>query len=134
MYEEGKGVPQDYAAAASWFRKAAEQGNAYAQHFCGLMYARGKGVPNDYAIAASWFRMAAEQENAGSQSSLGLLYAEGLGVPQDHVEAHKWFNLAAANGDDEAAKKRQDIAAKMTPAQIAEAQKRAREWKSKVVK
>jgi TPR repeat protein len=62
------------------------------------------------------------------------MYVEGLGVPQDYVEAHKWFYLAAATYTekqerDEAAKRRDIVAARMTPAQIAEAQKRAREWK-----
>ncbi|MFQ5564708.1 MAG: sel1 repeat family protein, partial [Parvularculaceae bacterium] len=56
----------------------------------------------------------------------------GRGVPQDFVEAHKWFNLAAsrASGDirETAAKNRDIMAAKMTPEQIAEAQKQAREW------
>jgi TPR repeat protein len=53
----------DYAAAASWYRKAAEQGDARAQFNLGIMYAEGEGVPQDYAVAASWFRKAAEQNN-----------------------------------------------------------------------
>lgn len=62
------------------------------------------------------------------------MYAGGLGVPQDYVEAHKWLNLAAATftekeGRDEAVQARDRVAARMTPAQIAEAQKLAREWK-----
>jgi TPR repeat protein len=51
-------------------------------------------------------------------------------VLQDYVEAHKWLNLAAARGDKSAAKKRQVITRMMAPAQIAEAQKLAREWTS----
>ena len=42
-----------------------------------------------------------------------------------------WFNLSAAQGDADATKNRDIVAAKMTPAQIAEAQKLAREWKPK---
>jgi hypothetical protein len=52
-------------------------------------------------------------------------------VPQDYVTAHMWFNLAAASGDKTGAEGRDMAAAKMTPAQIAEAQKLAREWKPK---
>ena len=57
------------------------------------------------------------------------MYAEGRGVAQDYVQAHMWFYLAAAQGDAKALKNRDSIAAKMTSAQIAEAQRLAREWK-----
>ena len=62
------------------------------------------------------------------------MYYAGRGIPQDYIEAHKWFNLAAATDTekedrDKAVKERDDVAARMTPAQIAEAQKLAREWK-----
>jgi uncharacterized protein len=50
---------------------------------------------------------------------------------RDYVRAHMWFNLAAAQGDQDAAKARDDVAKLMTPAQIAEAQKLAREWRPK---
>jgi TPR repeat protein len=81
----------------------------------------------------SWYRKAAEQGNAKAQNNLGIIYATGKGVPQDYVIAHMWFNLAAVSGDksDNAAENRDKAAAKMTPAQVAEAQKLAREWKPK---
>ena len=73
--------------------------------------------------------MAAEQGDAGAQYALGVMYANGRGVPQDHVRAHMWANLAAAQGQDEDHREtRELIAEMMTPAQIAEAQKLAREW------
>ena len=59
------------------------------------------------------------------------MYDNGEGVPQDYVTAHMWFNLAAASGNKDAVKARDIVAAQMTPAQIAEAQKLAREWKPK---
>jgi uncharacterized protein len=63
------------------------------------------------------------------------MYSRGEGVPQDFVQAHMWFNLAAAQGppvlSTMAQKHRDEIAEKMTPAQIAEAQRLAREWKPK---
>ena len=60
---------------------------------------------------------------------LGVKYDYGRGVPQDYKEAHKWYNLAAVDGDKQAEMWRDAIAKKMTPEQIAEAQKLAREWK-----
>jgi len=83
----------------------------------------------DYAEALKWFRKAAEQGNALAQFSLGAMNATGKGVRQDFVEAHKWSNLAAAHGNKKAAKLRDRIAKKLTPAQIVEAQRLAREWK-----
>ena len=96
MYENGNGVPQDYAEAVTWFRKAADQGNTKAQYGLGVMYENGNGVPQDYAEAVKWFRKAAEQGDANAQYNLGVVYYNGQGVPQDFVEAHKWYNLAAA--------------------------------------
>jgi uncharacterized protein len=142
MYADERGVPKDmtpevrYSMAATWYRKAAEQGDAAAQSDLadiedrlGIMYDLGVGVAKDHAEAAVWYRKAAEYGNADAQAGLGALYVNGEGVPQDYVTAHMWLNLAARRGDQEAAKARDSVAAKMTPAQIAEAQKLAREWK-----
>ncbi len=84
----------------------------------------------DYTEAVKWYRKAAEQSDAIAQLFLGRMYVAGQGVPQDYVLAHKWLNLAAAQRSN-FTKERDLVAAKMTPAQIAEAQKRAREWKPK---
>ena len=137
MYANGRGVPQDYAEAARWYRKAAEQGHAPAQFNLADMYASGQGVPQDYAESVRWYRKAAEQGHAPAQFNLGNMYARGQGVTQDYAEAHMWFNLAAsrASGDDQKkfADARERVARKMTAEQIAEAQRRAREWKPKPV-
>jgi len=98
------------------------------------MYDKGQGVPQDSGEALKWYRLAAAQGDAVAQYNRGLMYANGQSVPQDYVQAHKWFNLAAAtpidkSTQDEAVKARDSVAARMTPAQIAEAQKLAREWK-----
>jgi TPR repeat protein len=71
-----------------------------------------------------------------AQFLLGYIYDEGLGVPQDYIEAYKWWNLSRFRAQDKedfevATQNRDDVAGKMTPAQIAEAQKLAREWKRK---
>jgi len=135
-YDRGKGVPQDYAKAVEWYRKAAEQGYFMAQSALGSMYGAGNGVPRDYAKAMEWWRKAAEQNHDFSMVSLSQMYNFGLGVPQDYVLAHKWINLAAAiRSPGEALTRaieiRDSLAKKMTPAQIAEAQRLAREWKPK---
>ncbi len=134
MYENGHGVTQDYTEAVKWYRRAAEQGDATAQSFLGAMYHNGKGVATDYAEAVKWYRLAAEQGHAIAQFNLGIMYDIGQGVPQDHVLAHMWLNLAASRSPpgedyDEALQLRDAVTERMTPAQIAEAQKLAREWK-----
>ncbi len=93
------------------------------------MYDKGQGVPQDFTKAAKWYRHAADQGHAAAQFNLDGMYDKGEGVPQDWVAAHLFFNLAGANGNEDARKLRDAIAAKMTAAQIAEAQRRAREWK-----
>ena len=57
------------------------------------------------------------------------MYAKGDGVPQDYVRAHMWFSLSAAQGEQSAVKGLEMAELRMTPAQIAEAQKLARDWK-----
>jgi TPR repeat protein len=77
--------------------------------------------------------MAADQGHANAQSNLGLMYRDGEGVPKDYVQAHMWFNLSSAASSEPSrsmiAENRNAVAEKMTPAQIAEAQKLAREWR-----
>ena len=129
MYDVGQDVAQDYVEAATWYKKAADQGVAEALLGLGIMYSLGHGVPQNYGEAARLFRSAADQGDAKPQTLLGLMYAEGQGVAQDHVLAHMWLNLAATQGDEGAAFARDIVWIMMTPAQIAEAEKLAREWK-----
>ena len=83
----------------------------------------------DHATALRLIRPLAEQGDANAQYNLGVFYDNGLGVPQDRVRAYMWLNLAAMQGRDGAATFRDLVARLMTPAQIAEAQRLAREWK-----
>ena len=85
----------------------------------------------DYATALKEWRPLAEQGDAAAQYNLGVMYREGQGVPQDDVQAYLWMNLAAAQGFEQAQKVRDLMARKMTPAQRADAQRLAREWKLK---
>jgi hypothetical protein len=129
MYDEGWGAPQDTAAAANWYRKAADQGHTIAQYNLGVSYSRGGGVPQNYVEAAKWYRLAADAGFSWAQNNLGDMYRNGQGVTKDYVSAYMWFNLAAAQSEEDAAKSREEVEQLMTPAQIAEAQKLAREWK-----
>lgn len=135
FYADG---PGDYAEAARWFRMAADQGLAEAQFNLGILYAQGRGMPQDYRQSAKWYWTAAEQGHARAQLNLGAMYANGQGVPRDYVEAHKWFSLAASGlpasppeSRDTAVQDRDLAARKMTPAEIATAQKLANAWKPK---
>jgi len=135
MYERGEGVTQDQTEAIRWFRLAAEQGVAEAQYKLGHRFAEGYGVPQGFAEAVKWYQAAAEQGLAVAQIRLGLLHANGEGVPQDYVQAHKWFNLTSADSQfvnrPRAIRGRDELAKRMTPEQVAEAQQLATEWEPK---
>jgi TPR repeat protein len=91
------------------------------------MYNSGQGVLQDYAEAAKWYRLAVAQGHAGAQINLGVMYHSGQGVLQDYTKAHSLYNLAATKGNATAVKNRDSVAALMTPQQIADAQKLARD-------
>ena len=128
-YYKGEGVEQDYAEAAKWYRKAAEQGNAVAQNNLSICYHQGAGVVKSYAEAVKWCRKAAEQGHAQAQYNLGYIYLNGEGVPRDYVEAYKWTSLSDAQGLERAKKNFPNIEGRMTPNQIAEAQRLTRGFK-----
>jgi uncharacterized protein len=71
---------------------------------------------------------ARERTHADALFDLGMKYASGCAGDPDLVAAHKWFNLAAIRGNREAARRRGEIAAEMSPAEIAAAQRAARAW------
>ena len=127
-YDAGLKAAQagDFQTALKEWKPLADQGHADAQYNLGWMYASGRGVPEDDAEAVRWYRLAADQGLAGAQHRLGLMYYNGEGVLQDNVTAHMWFNIAGANGAEDGRDNREKIERKMTPADISEAQKRAR--------
>jgi TPR repeat protein len=129
LYQAGKGVPQSYGQAKMWFEEAARQGYAEAQVHLGTSYLRGDPPPQSSQMALYWFDRAAEQGHVAAFANLGAMYAEAHGVPQDLIQAYTWFFLAAEHGDESSARKRDLLAAKMNPAQIARGQERAHAWK-----
>lgn len=98
----------------------------------GLVYAEERGVAQDDQEAVRWLRRAAEQRHTVGQIFLATMYADGRGIAQDYIYAHMWYDLTVANAENGSirafSKKRRDrVAGLMTSAQIAEAQRRARE-------
>ncbi len=129
LYYYGFGVSQDYSKAIFWFKKASDQGESSAQLCMGLMCYNGQGMDLNPNQAAYWFRKAAEQGSAQAQHHLGHLCATGMSGKKDIVEGYMWFSLAADGNYKPAVVRRDEIAKQMTPQQLAEAQRLAREWK-----
>jgi len=134
-YLNGEEVPQDFEEALKWFRKAADQGEVFAQNQLGLMYLRGDGVDRNFEEGARWLQLSADQRLDDSQYRLGVLYSTGTGVSQDNVLAYMWLNLAASNsGNDswvsqEAQSLRENLKKKMSLEEVRKAQALSREWK-----
>ncbi|HEY1716730.1 MAG TPA: tetratricopeptide repeat protein [Verrucomicrobiae bacterium] len=128
-YYTGQGVTEDYAEVVKQLRKEADQDVTEAQFDLKKSYFSQVRTGYENAKAVEWFWKAAEQNHAKAQGCLGLCYATGEGVPRDFIEAYKWFNLASIQGIASATTHRDDLAASMTPDQIAEAQKLSREFK-----
>jgi uncharacterized protein len=139
------GMPFDPTVYAL-VEKAAKGGSAVAQLSLGVMnYPIGdtsfdlpsqtKAITGNLEEAILWYRRAADQGDVDALVTLGVAYSEGIGVPQDYVEARKFFNVAAprvkkyADIRDNIIRRREELATKMTPSQIAEAQRLARDWK-----
>jgi TPR repeat protein len=131
MYANGQGVAENYGEALKWLQKAAEQGEAKAQFSVGVIYFKGLGTPANHAAASKWCRRSADQGNATALYNLGAMYAKGETVPRDPVTAYMMYSLAAKRGIIAAGAAKEQIAKSMTGAQVAEAEKRAREWKPK---
>jgi len=118
----------DYATALREWDPLAKQGDTDAMFNIGLMYDKGQGVPEDNMIAVQWYRIAAWWGHASAQGNLSEHYALGAGVKRNYARAYMWGNIAATNGNKTGAKWRDFVEKKMNPAEIAEAQKRVREY------
>jgi localization factor PodJL len=128
LYEKGTGVQKNLDTARRLYVGAAEAGHAKAMHNLAVLYAEGiDGKPN-YATAARWFRRAADHGVIDSQYNLAVLYARGIGVETNLAEAFKWFALASRDGDRDAAKRRDDVAARLDRQSLAAAMAAAQSW------
>lgn len=122
----------DYVRAADAFMPPAQSGLAKAQTYIGYMYANGLGLPQDFVKAVDWLTRAAQQGAPTAQFLLAGLYDRGQGVGVDFVTAEVWYILAAAHAEpgkrEHWARMRDNVAGKMTRADVAEAQARAAAW------
>ena len=131
-------VPKDYSRALKLCQHAAELGHGTAQYGLGKMYYYGLGVPKNYTKAFNWYLKSAMRGVWIAQGELGMMYSNGRGVLQDFVQAYAWLNLAASRGDmvdswlRVAVSQRDRVLEKMTPAQVAEAQKLAAELLNRI--
>lgn len=115
-------------------QQGAEQDDASAHFNLGTMYDLGRGVAQDDAQAAAWYRKAADQGHTSAQFNLGSMHLTGQGVARDYVESYKWSSVAALGESGDAQREGllglEALATRMTPAQITEAQRLAREWQA----
>lgn len=128
IYEKGQGVKKDLEAARRLYTSAAGKGNGKAMHNLAVLYAEGLNGDPDYRNASQWFRKAADHGIADSQYNLGILYARGIGVEQNLAESYKWFALAAQQGDQDAGKKRDDVAARLDAQSLVAARLAVQTW------
>jgi len=128
MYGNGFGVDMNDDLALQYYTCAAEQGHAEAQNSLGVMHQNGWGVPQSDEAALEWFRLAAEQGVVGAQMALGRYYAMDFLESYDPVAAYKWFGLAGALGDLDGDAKKEFIASRMTPEEIAAGDTLVAEW------
>jgi uncharacterized protein len=128
---------KDMATAARIWKVWAGKGNAEARTLLGAMYWSGEGVPRDHKEAARLYLQAANQGYARAQNNIGFMLAFGEGIPpRDDVEAYKWLTLAidgyTSRNQDRLEQARTDLASlakRMSPAQITEAERRAKAFK-----
>ena len=95
-------MKQDLSKAFSYYAKAGNQGNAYAQCFAGYMREYGKGVNRDLQEAVKWYKMAIAQGSAYAHWRLGVMYMDGKGVPQNYQEAKRLLQVAVNGGQKDA--------------------------------
>ncbi len=131
LYERGQGVAKDLGRARSWYQAAADKGNVKAMHNLAVSLSGRQDGSADYALAANWYGEAAAYGLADSQFNLGVLEEHGLGMPKNPGAAYQWFALAAKNGDQEAAKRRDQIKGELDAAALAGAEQTVAAWTAK---
>ena len=97
-FMEGRFVPQDLAAAAHWYGRAAQQGIAPAAYRLGSFYEQGRGVERSRDGAVAWYEQAALEGNPRAMHNLAVMAAEGAGQAPDFAQAAAWFIPAANRG------------------------------------
>ncbi|MFL4997353.1 MAG: hypothetical protein ACJ8DF_11630 [Microvirga sp.] len=133
MHTKGEGVPLDLKQAAFWYERAALGGNIRAMHNLATLLASGQNGKPDYAAALRWYGEAAESGLRDSQYNVGILLAGGIGAKPDQSKAFQWFSLAADQGDAEAARKRDEMAGRLSAAEMKAAKAALELWRPRAV-
>jgi TPR repeat protein len=131
FYRDGDVLEKDLYQAVSWYRKSALQMDPNGQRSLGAAYARGNGVARDDAEALKWLLSAAYLRDVDALDWVASFYENARGgLVQDLVAADMWYTLALARDSRRTSSKTgaERVAAKLTPAQLAEAQNRAKQW------
>ena len=140
IFLEGRGAPQNAAAAVRLYGRAAEGGLADAKYKLGMMYVLGRGVLPNTTEALKWYQQAAEQGVIEAQMAVGSMYATGqfltttITVPTDYVSAYFWLSLAGAKVPVvdaqrwQATNLREVIKKEMTLSEIRQAERREHVW------
>lgn len=81
-------------------KKLAEQGDAEAQNYLGVMYHIAEGTLKNDLEALDWFRRSMEQGNAKAFSSMAIMYSNGASVKQNYIYAYALFSIAMTLGDE----------------------------------
>lgn len=97
-FTDGRGVKQDAAEAAKWYKLAADAGLAPAEYRYANLLEKGTGVARDLPQALSYYRKAADAGNASAMHNLAVLYASGAAGQADYASAVQWFTRAADHG------------------------------------
>jgi TPR repeat protein len=97
-YLSGKGVAENDAEAARWFRMAALKGLADAEFNLAECYATGRGVAQDSTAASALYAKAANKGHAGAEYKMGVLLRTGTDMPNELLNAAEWFKKAADQG------------------------------------
>ncbi|MBD2748550.1 SEL1-like repeat protein [Microvirga sp. BT688] len=129
MFEKGLGVGRDLKQAVFWYERAALGGHVRAMHNLATLLASGASGKPDYATALRWYNEAAESGFRDSQFNTGLLLTRGIGSKPNLPKAFQWFSLAAAQGDAEAARKRDELAARLGPVDLKAARAAVDQWR-----
>ena len=128
MYENGIGVAKDLELARAWYQKAADAGNRMSMHNLASLLAGGGLGEQKFDEAAVWFEQAAALGLTDSQFNLGMLFARGLGVPQNLEESFRWFSIAAEQGDEDAARARDDVLRSLDAQTVARLHEEIKNW------
>jgi len=128
----GEGINKDERAAFQWFKLAAERGIRDAQYQLGVLLKEGSGTKVDWKAAREWLREAADQGHSGAQFRLGIMLMEGQGGGVDVISGLKWLYIAVSNGNAEAKVSIESAERQMSPAQLVEGRRQAKEWEPKI--